>query len=84
MNIDKVTAAMEGYVKDLGVEPERASMETPPLDAHFAKKHVAWMLLQMPDAAGNPDRFNRWLGFVQGVLWVLGVRTIGQMRDDNR
>jgi len=84
MNFDKVKAALKGYGEDLGVDPERSSMDSPPLDAHFAKKHVAWMLQQMPDPADSIDKFNRWLGFVQGVLWVLGVRTIGQMRDDNR
>lgn len=31
----------------------------------------------------SPDQIakvNRWLGFIQGVLWVIGERTINQLR----
>ncbi|KKL68560.1 hypothetical protein LCGC14_2123730 [marine sediment metagenome] len=30
------------------------------------------------------DKFNRWLGFVQGVLWLHGDFTLVQMREHNR
>jgi hypothetical protein len=29
------------------------------------------------------EKAMRWLGFIQGVLWSTGVRTIDQMREDN-
>lgn len=32
----------------------------------------------------NWDKFNRWLGFVQGILWSLGEYTLNEMRDHNR
>jgi hypothetical protein len=32
----------------------------------------------------KPDKFNRWLGFIQGSMWALGVREIEQMKADNR
>jgi len=30
------------------------------------------------------DKANRWLGFIQGVLWIVGLRDIDEMRADNR
>jgi hypothetical protein len=30
------------------------------------------------------DKFNRWLGFVQGVLYANGIFSIDQMRNHNR
>jgi len=29
------------------------------------------------------EKAMRWLGFIQGVLWATGVRTIDEMRADN-
>lgn len=34
--------------------------------------------------ATRKEKFMRWLGFVQGVLWVNGVYTIDEMREHNR
>ena len=30
------------------------------------------------------DKFNRWLGFMQGVFWSQGVFTLNEMRGHNR
>lgn len=30
------------------------------------------------------DKFNRWLGFTQGVFWLHGDYTLNQMREHNR
>lgn len=37
--------------------------------------HLSWMLAQALGFydAGKPDKANRWLGFVQGVLASVGV-----------
>lgn len=32
----------------------------------------------------NREKAMRWLGFVQGAMSVLDIRTIDEMRDDNR
>lgn len=45
--------------------------------------HVLSMLPTMAKME-DPDKFNRWLGFVQGFLWALDLRTIDDMRDDIR
>ena len=54
-----------------------------------AERHVAWMLTQMEDHLGTDGRrvsgkANRWIGFIQGVLWVCGIFTINQLRDHTR
>jgi hypothetical protein len=58
--------------------------------------HALWMCDEMDrrlsahpvsDPGVDPaaeGRANRWLGFVQGVLWVSGLRTVAAMRDDVR
>ena len=33
---------------------------------------------------GRMDKVFRWLGFVQGCLWSVGVFTIGEMANHNR
>lgn len=30
------------------------------------------------------DKFNRWLGFIQGCFWTHGLFTLNQMREHNR
>lgn len=45
--------------------------------------HVLSMLRQMHDILDD-GKFYRWLGFVQGFLWSLKLRTIDEMKDDNR
>jgi hypothetical protein len=49
-------------------------------------QHVRWMCSRIADLAVAPDldKTNRWLGFVQGVLFSEKVFTIKEMRDHNR
>ncbi|KKM95827.1 hypothetical protein LCGC14_1184220 [marine sediment metagenome] len=55
------------------------------------RNHLVHMLNRMEemlDTARFPvtnwDKFNRWLGFVQGCLWNLGEYTLNEMREHNR
>jgi hypothetical protein len=36
------------------------------------------------ELASQSEKAMRWLGYVQGVLSVTGVRTVAEMRSDNR
>lgn len=45
-------------------------------------EHVRWMLDELRDLTGA--KAMRWLGFVQGVLWMQGIYTIDQMREHNK
>ena len=38
----------------------------------------------LPEDTKHMGKVNRWLGFVQGVLWSEHMRTVNQMREDNR
>lgn len=33
---------------------------------------------------GVTEKVNRWLGFIQGTMWALGLRSINRMHDENR
>lgn len=52
-------------------------------DLHWDQaQHAVWMLNEMRDMDYASDKFMRRLGFVQGVLWCNGDRTINQLRED--
>jgi len=68
----------------LGVE--HSDLEGPDVPVEDYLEHTRWMVLRMIE---HPDEFdagklNRWLGFVQGVLWMNGNRTIQRLRDETR
>ena len=49
-------------------------------------KHVRWMIaeiLQLYEER-SVEKDQRWLGFIQGVLWSYGVETIDDMKGHNR
>lgn len=58
--------------------------------------HIAWMMEQLEqhcwdwtelagqDGVWTNDKKMRWLGFIQGYLWANQMRTISEMREDNR
>jgi hypothetical protein len=58
-------------------------------------EHCLWMLDQMevmlrtmavacPQTFADDSKYNRWVGFVQGVMYVHGVCDLDQMRDHVR
>lgn len=48
-------------------------------------KHCKWMLPEMKTfiAEGRLDKVQRWLGFVQGALWAVGIGTIEDFKQMN-
>ncbi len=74
---------LEIYRRGISVPPIRAGAEglgwQPP-----ALSHARWMLDNMPDRQAEPEKFHRWLGFVQGVMWESGIYTIDQFREQTR
>lgn len=61
-------------------------IETPDTPMEYRLEHTRWMILQLLESADyfSPIKFNRWLGFIQGVLWMNGNRTFRQIRNENR
>ena len=82
------------WLGEMGHDPERtktSSSELPFAAMPQQLGHARWMCqtaiefidtgLVIPE---DVEKANRWLGFIQGVLWTTGVRTIDEMREDNR
>ena len=48
--------------------------------------HLTYMVDEAVQHAthGKFEKALRWLGFVQGVMWCMGLRTLAELRADNR
>lgn len=48
--------------------------------------HCRWMIRRLTDEgrSWSTRKVNRWLGFVQGVLWANGIHGILELRDQSR
>jgi len=49
--------------------------------------HIRWMLNEIPKIIDIPckmEKVNRWLGFIQGSLWMGEFYTIEEMKSHNR
>jgi hypothetical protein len=86
MTSDQILKTVEAYKSAVGIPAKKSETGEKPMDRLDIMAHVAWMCNQIPGflAEGKGEKVNRWLGFIQGALWSLGIRTIDQMRDDNR
>jgi len=49
-------------------------------------QHAMWMCTAIEEQVknGKCSKAERWLCFIQGVLWMNGICSIDEMRDDNR
>lgn len=43
------------------------------------RRHALWMLYEMASIK-DENKFNRWLGFVQGILWSEKLATLDELR----
>jgi hypothetical protein len=89
MTPEKMISVVNRYVetwRGRGNESERFTTDGQLPTERQVRAHLWWMCLQVPEfvRTGKFDKANRWLGFVQGAMWVLGDRTISAMREDNR
>ena len=58
-------------------------------ELHFSNAifhHVEWMLVQIPKfiKKKQKEKADRWLGFIQGVLYVKKIYTIEKLKKHNR
>jgi hypothetical protein len=67
-----------------GYNPMRADT-TKPHDQRGAPVlcHTMWMCNTMA-SIDNEEKLNRWLGFIQGVLWSHGIYSVDELREHNR
>jgi len=74
----------EEYLSAYGVPLRHPAGEGAPTN-EAAGRHALWMCSEVRKflADGRREKADRWLGFIQGVLWVLGNYTIDNMRAHN-
>jgi hypothetical protein len=90
MDNKQVREVADEYIAQLNthtdsIPPERANTGDRFMPEGERKQHLVWMLeeiINMPD--DKFEKANRWLGFVQGAMWSLGLRSVDEMRNDNR
>ncbi len=82
--IDAVLAKYEECLSTYGVPLRHTANGIVP-DETQAARHVLWMCAEVRTflADGRREKADRWLGFIQGVLWKLGHYTIDAMRGHN-
>jgi len=88
-DVKRILEAVDKYdadLKKMGIAPKRASTgnKGTPSDT-VALALVRWMCAQVREFAQEErfDKCNRWLGFIQGVLWREGYGSIDGFRVDN-
>lgn len=84
--IREVTAYYRAAYAEGQVEGRRAPTSERCEGMYAANAHARQILDEIDAliAAGQLEKAFRWLGFVQGVLWVTGVYTIDELRAHNR
>jgi hypothetical protein len=88
MTRDQIIAAVRKYDGWLAA----ANITVAKIDLTIAKPtreqalgHLRWMFVEIGDSvAGVPGKADRWVGFVQGVLWANGFGSIEEFKGDNR
>ncbi|MDO8507756.1 MAG: hypothetical protein Q7S53_04300 [bacterium] len=87
MTSGKMTEVLDGYIKmfaDLGISEisdyTNVGSKSERLQYLYAMCKKTKKLVE----DGDVEKANRWLGFIQGSLWVDKVFTIDDMRDHNR
>jgi hypothetical protein len=68
------------------VAAQQANLKVQPPCQRVAWDHALWMCREATTfvVEGRLDKAERWLGFVQGALWILGVFSIDEMREHVR
>jgi hypothetical protein len=88
MSPNKVVEVVNTYVKlleDIGAVASRNEEPEVLLDVSTAKHHLLWMCVEAQAIVdqGRLEKAMRWLGFIQGGLWALRLRTLEDLKSDN-
>ena len=88
MTKDQVLAAVkkyDGWLDALNVRSKEVDTSIRMPTREQALGHLRWMFGEMATRiAGATGKSDRWIGFVQGVLWFAGFASIDEFKDDNR
>ncbi len=74
------------HLEKLNAEPVKAHYDFYLPTKKIALDHLYSMLPEMGKfiRENQREKFSRWLGFIQGVLWLLGEFTLNELRNHNR
>ena len=89
MTKDQCLALLEDYeqlLKERGAEPVETDHNIVSPDKETIFNNSLFMVLKMKEfiQKDKMDKFYRWLGFLQCVLWVAGEFSMNQLREHNR
>ncbi len=89
MDAEHILLVVEVYEKqfnDLALKPIQQGDDHFPSCQNRELQHAHWMLLGIRNCIGKGEleKAQRWLGFVQGILWTSKMYTIAQLRKHNR
>lgn len=92
MTPSKLVKVFSNYKKRLVVPPAKLSDEQydwrylDGISSGDTHRHLVWMCDQAIGfvAEGRIEKAMRWLGFIQGALWCMGVKTLNALRDDSK
>lgn len=94
MTKEKISDVVESYallLRGRGCRPERMieSGNWTPEFHHLRgtrENHLLWMTIQIQTFLDQDklDKAFRWLGFIQGAFWVLDLRSVAEMKGDNK
>ena len=89
MTADKVRETLAIYRKkfeEMGIPKSQSPHSSFPTSDKDFLAHCHGMLDEMEVfiQEGRMDKVFRWLGFIQGCLWRIGVYTIEEMKNHNR
>jgi hypothetical protein len=80
MSSSKIVEVVKFYEKSLLSMKEYARRDLK--ITHLVK--MCQTVQEMLSKEAELDKVNRWLGFIQGVLWCEGLFSINEMREHNR
>ena len=85
MSPEQIQELLAAYQEQLLVEDANRSDQHLLNPSHYqALQHVHWMVNEVMKTKNMPEqKINRWLGFIQGVLWSTGKYNIYEMRHHN-
>lgn len=80
-----IVESATGVVDVKRLNESKATLNVGLLDSHDVASHLRWMCQKIGEIVRDDEieKAMRWLGFLQGALWVLSFRTIEQMKHDN-
>ena len=97
MTVSQITALAGKYIAKLQRKGIKAKKSEAPIipTAADALAHASYLCSKIESSVSNsadfdggsgmnPEKAQRILGFVQGVLWMTGQRTLSQLQDDER